>query len=67
MLHITKKDVDKMAKKLNYQGCKNCEHQISPLRMCEWAENGGDGHLHFICPMWREKEGKLNDNKVQYR
>ena len=42
--------------KEDYNGCKNCEHQISPLRMCEWAEQGGDGSVHLVCPMWEERK-----------
>lgn len=38
-----------------YNGCKNCSHQIEPLRMCEWAENGGDGRIHLVCPKWEFK------------
>jgi hypothetical protein len=22
------------------------------LRMCKWVEQGGDGRIHLICPMW---------------
>lgn len=55
------KEVKKLKKKLGYEGCRNCIHQIEPLRMCEWAERGGDGHLHFICPKWVKKENR-NDN-----
>lgn len=51
-LHITDKEVEKQIKQLGYKGCKNCQHQIAPLRMCDWAEQGGDGHLHLICPKW---------------
>lgn len=40
---------------LEYKGCRNCRHQISPLRMCEWAEHDGDGQIHLICPMWDKK------------
>ena len=47
--------VKKFEKELDYKGCRNCSHQIEPLRMCEWAESGGDGHIHLICPMWRKK------------
>ena len=51
------KEVKKRITQLGYDGCKNCQHQIEPLRACEWAERGGDGHLHFICPKWdRRKE-----------
>ena len=59
-LHITDKEVQKQIKQLEYKGCKNCQHQIAPLRMCKWAEQGGDGRMHFICPMWdkAESEGK---------
>lgn len=35
-----------------YNGCNNCKNQIGPLRMCEWAERGGDGLVHIICPKW---------------
>jgi hypothetical protein len=55
-LHITYNEVQKQIKQLDYKGCKNCQYQIEPLRMCEWAEQGGDGHIHFICPMWDKKE-----------
>ena len=55
-LHITDKEVQKQIKHLKYQGCKNCQHQIEPFRMCEWAEQGGDGCIHLICPMWDKKE-----------
>ena len=41
----------------DYEGCRNCENQIEPLRMCEWAENGGDGKIHIICPYWKKKGG----------
>lgn len=43
---------------LEYEGCRNCEHQISPLRRCEWAENGGDGTFHILCPHWIKKGTK---------
>lgn len=48
------KQVKKLEKDLGYKGCKNCINQIEPLRRCEWAERGGDGHLHFICPKWEK-------------
>lgn len=44
--------IKKLEKDLGYKGCKNCQHQIAPLRMCVWAEQGGDGHLHLICLKW---------------
>lgn len=44
---------------MNYKGCKNCINQISPLRQCEWAESGGEGRLHIICPRWRKKGEQL--------
>ena len=50
-------EIKKLEKKLGYKGCRNCIHQISPLRMCEWGERGGDGQLHFICPKWEKKGG----------
>ena len=53
--------VKKVEKKLGYKGCKNCVNQIEPLRMCEWAEQGGDGHLHLLCPRWEKKDGSKNN------
>ena len=47
-----------IAKEIGYKGCRNCEHQIEPLRMCEWAERGGDGIVHIICPMWEKRKNK---------
>ena len=44
-------------KELGYNGCRNCEHQIEPLRGCEWLEKGGDGGLHIICPKWERRSG----------
>ena len=41
----------------DYEGCRNCENQIEPLRMCEWAESGGDGKIHIICPYWKMRGG----------
>lgn len=45
-------------KELGYKGCRNCVHQIEPMRACEWSERGGDGVLHLICPRW---ERRLDD------
>ncbi len=55
-LHITEKEVQKQIKKLGYKGCRNCQNQIAPLRRCKWAEQGGDGQIHWMCPMWKKKE-----------
>ena len=55
MLHITDKEVNKIRKELDYKGCRNCVNQIEPVRMCKWAEQGGDGRIHFICPKWEHK------------
>lgn len=49
---------EEFAKQIGYEGCRNCEHQISPLRMCEWAEKGGDGKIHLVCPMWNMRSEK---------
>lgn len=57
-LHVTDKDIEKLEKKLGYKGCKNCKNQIAPFRSCEWAEKGGDGQIHFICPKWDKRERK---------
>lgn len=52
----TIEDSKKLINEMNYKGCKNCVHQISTLRMCEWSELGGDGQIHLICPKWEEKK-----------
>ena len=57
-MKLTSEDVARLRKKKGYKGCWNCVRQIEPLRMCEWAERGGDGQIHFICPMWVKKERK---------
>ena len=49
------KQIKKVIKDIDYKGCRNCTNQIEALRMCEWAECGGDGVLHFICPKWKRK------------
>lgn len=48
---------EEFIKEIGYSGCRNCEFQIEPLRMCEWAESGGDGKIHIICPHWEKKKG----------
>lgn len=47
--------VKKIEKEMGYNGCKNCKHQIAPLRGCVWLERGGDGHIHLICPKWERR------------
>ena len=47
---------EEQMKKLGYNGCRNCKHQIDILRTCEWLESGGDGVLHLICPKWEKRE-----------
>lgn len=54
---------DPEAEEMQYDGCRNCKYQIAPLRRCEWAENGGDGKIHLICPMW-EKEDPDEHNTI---
>lgn len=51
------KMLEKLKRELGYKGCRNCAHQIDVLRTCEWAEHGGDGAVHLICPRWEKKEG----------
>lgn len=48
--------IEEMAKEADYNGCRNCKHQIEPMRMCEWAESGGDGKIHLVCPYWQLKD-----------
>lgn len=57
-MHLTSKDYDKHRKQLGYKGCKNCIHQIAPLRMCEWAEQKTETTLHLFCPHWEKRENK---------
>lgn len=57
-LQVTDKEIQKLIKQLGYKGCKNCHHQISPLRSCKWGEQGGDGRIHFICPKWNKAESE---------
>ena len=54
---INEKEVQKQIEKIGYKGCRNCQNQIEPLRMCKWAEEGGDGRIHMICPMWKKDKG----------
>ena len=62
MLHVTNKEIQKLIKRLDYKGCKNCAFQIEPLRMCEWAERGGDERIHFLCPKWNHKVENRKEN-----
>ena len=57
-MHVTEEELQKHINKIGYRGCENCKHQISPLRSCEWREQGGDGHIHFICPKWSRAKRK---------
>lgn len=57
-LRVTDKEIQKLIKQLGYKGCRNCQHQIESLRSCEWAEQGGDCRIHFICPKWDKRDGK---------
>lgn len=52
---------EKRMKEMGYNGCRNCKHQIAPLRGCEWLEHGGDGVIHLICPMWDRREDGQRD------
>ena len=60
-MHITDKELQNLIKSIGYKGCKNCQHQIAPLRMCKWAEQGGDGHIHIVCPKWDKAESEGTD------
>lgn len=48
---------EEFIKDIGYEACRNCKYQIEPLRMCEWAEKGGDGKIHILCPRWEKKGG----------
>ena len=52
---------EKRMKELGYKGCKNCTHQIEPMRSCEWLERGGDRALHLICPRWERRTDAQTD------
>lgn len=43
-------------KTVGYEGCRNCVHQIEPLRACKWLEQGGDGAVHLVCPRWEKRQ-----------
>lgn len=55
---------EKIAKKMGYNGCRNCRYQIDVFRTCEWLESGGDGQLHIICPRWEKKNCDADGKKV---
>ena len=40
----------------HYKGCRNCIHQIEPLRACEWHETTEHTVVHLVCPRWEEKK-----------
>ena len=46
---------EKFEKETGYNGCRNCKHQIEPLRTCEWNENTVHKTLHLVCPRWEKK------------
>ena len=53
---------EKLIKEMGYKGCRNCKHQIEPLRTCEWHEHGGMGAvLHLICPRWERRSENADD------
>jgi hypothetical protein len=54
-LHLTDREMQSLIKQLGYKGCRNCQNQLEPLRMCKWAEDGGDGQIHLLCPKWNKK------------
>jgi len=62
-LRVTDKEIKKLIEQLGYKGCENCQHQLTPLRSCWWTEQGGDGHIHFICPKWDKKDTYKENNK----
>ena len=33
-------------------------HCTSQEEQDEWAEQGGDGQIHFLCPKWEKVEGE---------
>ena len=53
---MTSEELKKVRKKLGYKGCRNCKLCPKGQKQCEWGQNGGDGHLHFICPRWCKNE-----------
>lgn len=57
-LHIKDKEIQNLINNIGYEGCKNCQHQIAPLRKCYWSEQGGDGIVHLICPKWDKRDTK---------
>lgn len=53
---------ENLIKKLGYKGCKNCIHQIEPLRTCEWMERGGDKAVHLVCPKWEKNQEEIDED-----
>ena len=40
----------------DYKGCKNCKHELSELKRCEFANKMlGASVLHSMCPMWYKR------------
>ena len=40
----------------DYKGCKNCQHELSELKRCEFADKMlGASVLHTMCPMWYKR------------
>ena len=52
-------EVKKQIRQLGYKGCKNCQHQISPLRMCECGEHGNYERINLICPKWAKVKNEV--------
>lgn len=57
-MHVIDKELQKYINRIGYKGCKNCKHQISPLRMCNWAEQGGNRQIYFLCLKWDKAESE---------
>ena len=59
------KNIDGFYVPEEYEGCRNCKYQISPLRSCEWAESGGNVHVSMFCPRWENRDDSPNPCEVR--
>lgn len=55
-------DWNDFARRIGYNGCRNCKHQIEPLRTCEWDEKHREHNVvHIFCPGWEIKDEVGNE------
>lgn len=45
----------------NYEGCRNCKWQPSPLTMCDYGKRRT--YVELICSAWEPKDGEQKDGE----